>query len=381
MDDRRDEDEMFCPSCGERMRRSVNFCPSCGEQNRKQGQNRWGPPPAPEDGPEDRGAEPDGDPGYAQETGHTPPTATSAPRQPQPAAGAQPAGGVPGEPVSGTDTVHWRSYLPPQLRRATESSWRVVGVSLGLGLLGIVLLAVFSGIAGGVLIAATDLSEGAALLAGTAIGQPLGFMGLSLAYLRYRGLDWSQIKGYLGIRRPTLRQLGLIFGAWLALIVGMGIVAGLGQLLLDLLGMGADPAEQESTEIFANNPEVLPLGVLMMFLVVGPCEEILFRGVIQARLRERFSALPAIGFTAVFFAAIHLTGFVGSAQAIVVGIAVLVVGGLVFGTVYEYTQNLVVVSLLHGFHNSMILVFLYIGETTNVESEQALTTAATLLPV
>ncbi len=402
-------DEMFCPSCGERMRRSMNFCPNCGEQNRKQEGHRWGPttsggegaggrePPAgpsPESEP-GRRAEADGDPGYAgRRTGRGPPPEQG--RGPAPAGGRAPRGGPPGEPTRPAETAdlgesarpaetadlpQWRAYMPARTRRSEESTLRTIAGAVGLGLLGLVLLAVISGIVAAVGVAA-GLQLGVAFVVGTVVGQLLGFMGLSLLYLRRRGLDWDRVKQYLGIRRPTLKEVGLIFGVWILMIVGMGIVGGIGQVLLDVLGAGSDTApEQESTQIFADNPELLPLGIAMMFLVVGPCEEILFRGVIQGRLRERFSALPAIGFTAVFFASIHVFGFIGSAQAIVLGISVLVVGGLAFGAVYEYTQNLIVVSLLHGFHNSMILVFIYISETTNVESEEALVTVAGLLPV
>ena len=398
-------DEMFCPSCGERMRRSVNFCSNCGEQNRKQDGVDWGPSQA---GGGDRntsdtevygraegpsragGGAPSAEAGR-QDTRRGP---TPAPgRGPQPASGRAPPpggrGGGPGEYVSPADTentAQWRSYLPEQVRqlpeadwRVAESRWRVVGVAIGLGVLGLILLAIISIIVGGIT-AAVGLSVGIALVFGTVIGQWLGFMGLSLLYLRRRGLDWDHVKRYLGIRRPTLKQVGLIFGAWIGLLIGMVIVGGIGQVLLDFLGAGDASAEQESTQIFADNPELLPLGIAMMFLVVGPSEEILFRGVVQGRLRERFSAVPAIAVTAVFFASIHASGFIGSLQGVVLGISVLVVGGVVFGVVYEYTENLVVVALLHGFHNSMILVFIYLSETTDIQQEAVLS-ALTALPL
>jgi len=381
-------DEMFCPSCGERMRRSANFCSNCGEPNRKQDRVEWGPSRA------GGGSDPEAGRRNTRR-GQTPtpggqPSPDRAPqpgREPQPGPTRGPPGrgsGVPDEPVPPADaeeSIQWRSYLPNQVRRTPESGWRTAGVAIGLGVLGIVLLFVTSLIIGGIT-AAVGLSLGVALVVGTVIGQLLGFMGLSLWYLRNRGLDWDRVKGYLGIRRPTLKQVGLIFGAWIVLLIGMVTVGGIGQVLLDFLGAGDTSAEQESTQIFADNPELLPVGIAMMFLVVGPSEEILFRGVIQGRLREQFSALPAIGLTAVFFASIHAPGFIGSIEGVVLGVSVLVVGGVVFGAVYEYTENLVVVALLHGFHNSMILVFIYLGETTDIQEESVLSAlAAAPLPV
>lgn len=378
-------DEMFCPSCGERMRRSVNFCPSCGEQNRTQ---RHRGPSTGDERTDDRvqpgvRAEADGDPGYAgrRRTGppHEQDDTPSGGRESPPRDSTEP-----GELTPRADTAdrpQWRVYMPARTRRSEESTLRTIAGVVGLGLLGFVSLVVISGIVAAVGLVG-GLSLGVAFILGTAVGQLLGFMGLSLLYLRRRGLDWDRTRRYLGIRRPTLREVGLIFGAWLVMIVGMGVVGGIGQVLLDVLGTGSDTtAEQESTQLFSDNPGLLPLGIVMMVLVVGPCEEILFRGIIQGRLRERFSALPAIGFTAVFFASIHVFGFIGSPQAVVLGISVLVVGGLAFGAVYEYTQNLVVVSLLHGFHNSMILVFIYIGETTTIEGWKILVTVAGFVPV
>jgi len=380
-------DEMFCPSCGERMRRSANFCSNCGEPNRKQDHVDWGPSRA--------GGESDAGAGRRHtRRGPAPPGGNPSPnpgpppgREPQSGPNAPPpgrVGGAPGEPAPPGDsgeTIQWRSSLPNRVRQAPESGWRTAGVAIGLGVLGLILLALITLIVGGIT-AAVGLSVGIALVAGTVIGQLLGFMGLSLWYLRRRGLDWDRVKGYLGIRRPTLKQVGLVFGAWIVLLIGMVAVGGIGQVLLDFLGAGDTSAEQESTQIFADNPELLPLGIAMMFLVVGPCEEILFRGVIQGRLREQFSALTAIALTAVFFASIHAPGFIGSIEGIVLGVSVLVVGGVVFGTVYEYTENLIVVALLHGFHNSMILVFIYLGETTDIQEESVLSALAALpLPV
>jgi membrane protease YdiL (CAAX protease family) len=397
-------DEMFCPSCGERMRRSANFCSNCGEPNRKQDGVDWGPAQAGGGGPDAGGrdtrrgttsppdAAPQPGPNRAPASGRgpqpgpngAPASGGGAPPGPNraPAPGRGPPPGRNRAPADTEGTAQWRNNLPDRVRqlpeagwRVAESWWRVVGIAIGLGVLGLILLAIISLIVGGIT-AAVGLSVGVALVVGTVIGQLLGFMGLSLWYLRQRGLDWDRVKEYLGIRRPTLKQVGLIFGAWIALLIGMVAVGGIGQVLLDFLGAGDASAEQESTQIFADNPELLPLGIAMMFLVVGPSEEILFRGVIQGRLRERFSALTAIAVTAVFFASIHAPGFIGSLQGIVLGVSVLVVGGVVFGAVYEYTENLVVVALLHGFHNSMILVFIYVGEVTDVQEESVLSSLA-----
>ncbi|ERH08518.1 MAG: CAAX amino terminal protease family [halophilic archaeon J07HX64] len=244
------------------------------------------------------------------------------------------------------------------------------------------MLAVISLIAGGIG-AAAGLSVPVVLLGGTVIGQYIGFAGLSVSYLRYRGLDWDNVRGYLGIRRPSLREVGLILLSWLAIILGAIVVTFAAQVITELLGSGQPgEAEQGITEVLADNPEYVPLAIAIMFLVVGPCEEILFRGIVQGRLREHLSAAPAIGITSVFFALLHVGGLSGSLQGAIIAVSVLAVTGTVLGSLYEYTQNLVVVALLHGFHNSMIVLFIYIGGATNAgEGAAVLAPLVSALPL
>jgi membrane protease YdiL (CAAX protease family) len=377
MDD--DDDEMFCPSCGERMRRSVNFCSNCGESNRKQAGARWGPDP-------ERNREPDSNSPGAEErrtvrTGPTPtPEGAGGVGHGGPGGQATRQGYSPREQPPTDSDVPWRSYLPATARRVDLPTWRVIGGAIGLGLLGFLILAVVSLIAGGIGFAA-GLSVPVVLLGGTVIGQYIGFAGLSVWYLRYRGLNWESVRGYLGIHRPSLRQIGLIPLSWLVIILGAAIVTVGAQIITELLGSGQPgEAEQGITEVLADNPEFVPLAIVIMFLVVGPCEEILFRGIVQGRLREHLSAVPAIGITSVFFAVLHVGGIGGSLQGTIIAVSVLAVAGAVLGSLYEYTQNLVVVALLHGFHNSMIVLFIYIGGVTNTEGAAVLTPLAGALP-
>lgn len=371
MDDH--DDEMFCPSCGERMRRSANFCSNCGNSNQKQAGTRWGPDPDPD---------PESD---REPNSHNPGTGERRPARTGPGPTPEAAGGVgrggsggqrtqqgyePREQSPADSDVPWRSYLPTTARRVDPPTWRVIGGAIGLGLLGFLMLAVISLIAGGIG-AAAGLSVPVVLLGGTVIGQYIGFAGLSVSYLRYRGLDWDNVRGYLGIRRPSLREVGLILLSWLAIILGAIVVTFAAQVITELLGSGQPgEAEQGITEVLADNPEYVPLAIAIMFLVVGPCEEILFRGIVQGRLREHLSAAPAIGITSVFFALLHVGGLSGSLQGAIIAVSVLAVTGTVLGSLYEYTQNLVVVALLHGFHNSMIVLFIYIGGATNAGKGQ-----------
>jgi membrane protease YdiL (CAAX protease family) len=98
-----------------------------------------------------------------------------------------------------------------------------------------------------------------------------------------------------------------------------------------------------------------------MFLVVGPSEEFLFRGIVQSRLRERLSAIPAVAIAGSIFAVVHVIALAGSPSAVAVTVTGLLVPGLVLGVVYEYTGNLVVPWLIHSIHNSLLLTGLLLA--------------------
>ena len=106
------------------------------------------------------------------------------------------------------------------------------------------------------------------------------------------------------------------------------------------------------------NPVTLAAQLVALALVVGPSEELLFRGVIQTSLNRSIHAamrwrgwrLP-LGtlFAAVLFGLFHLVniGFqplAATLEQVAVGIAL----GLVIGVLYDRTGNLIGASLFHS---------------------------------
>ena len=106
------------------------------------------------------------------------------------------------------------------------------------------------------------------------------------------------------------------------------------------------------------NPVTLAAELVALALVVGPCEELLFRGLIQtslngsihAAMRWRGWQLPfGTLFAAVLFGLFHLVnlGFqplAATMEQVAVGIAF----GLVIGVLYDRTRNLVGASMFHS---------------------------------
>ena len=266
--------------------------------------------------------------------------------------------------------VQTESASPGKPGTADESRWRTVFVSIGLGAVGILfpLLVVF--IAAGILILARAPFT-ATVIGGLVLLQFLLFVVVGVGYLASRGFDGDDIVRYLGVDLPSVRDIGLILLTWIVMFIAMIVVAILITMIVpELVGVEeTEPAENPATGAIEEHPEFILIAIVGMFLVVGPAEEILFRGVIQNRLRERLSAIPAIILASAIFAVAHTVALVGQDPvAIAMTIGILFVPSIGFGAIYEYTGNIVVPSLLHGFHNSVVLLAVYAAATADPAS-------------
>lgn len=193
----------------------------------------------------------------------------------------------------------------------------------------------------------TIASFGLSFIAGA-----IGFVGVSVLYMRYRGVDPV---GYVGVRVPDWRDIKWIVGGYLgafALVVTSGIV---------LTVLRVDPeTTNRAAAAGLEQPELLLWLVPLSIFVIAPGEEILFRGTVQSRLREAFSPTVAIPVTAALFAVLHFFSLTGGAGGRVVAISILFFPSLVFGAVYEYTDNIVASTLVHGAYNSTLVLLVYI---------------------
>jgi hypothetical protein len=244
-----------------------------------------------------------------------------------------------------------------------------------LGVLGPVVALLGGGVVLGLNAVTGGLSLPVNLVLTLVLGQYVAFGGLSIAYLTWRGLDRAGIVAYLGVRRPSLKEVGLVIGGWALILVTIMAVSLLVQLI------GTEPAANQSAELAMQNPAIIPLLIAASFLVIGPSEEILYRGVVQGRLRETLSPVPAILIASAIFAAIHVIALTGGASARLTTISILFLPSLVFGAVYEYTENLVVPALLHGLHNAVIFTVLYVSIAYGDQLQEVAGGSAALLPI
>ena len=123
----------------------------------------------------------------------------------------------------------------------------------------------------------------------------------------------------------------------------------------------ASPASNRVGELGVQNPELLLLLVPLSILLVGPGEELLFRGVVQGVLKQSFGPAGAIVIAAAIFAAIHFVALSGGVGARLVTITILFLPSLVFGTAYERSNNLVVPAMIHGAYNATLFAGLYLA--------------------
>ncbi|PSQ54242.1 CPBP family intramembrane metalloprotease [Halobacteriales archaeon SW_12_67_38] len=228
---------------------------------------------------------------------------------------------------------------------------RALAVALAVGILGLVVAFVLGAAVvlplslAGIEVGATTL-----IVISLVTGQGIAFGGVALGYLRYRGLG----RGYIGAHVPSILDgVTAVIGYGLALVAVF-----LGAILITLTQV--EPAENQVGTIAVENPEVLLLLIPASFLLIGPGEELLFRGVVQGRLREGFGPVVGVLLASVIFAAIHFTALTGGVGGRLATIGILFFPSLVFGSAYELTDNIAVPAFIHGAYNATLFTGLYV---------------------
>ena len=174
----------------------------------------------------------------------------------------------------------------------------------------------------------------------------------------------------IGISVPSLREVGIVVLGYASAMGGLVVVAVIITMLVSMFGI--EPASNQAAEIGMENPEVLLLLIPASFLLIGPGEELLFRGVVQGRIRDYFGPITGVAIASVIFAGIHypaLSG--GSVTGKLVSVSALLIPALILGATYEYTDNIVVPSLIHGAYNATLFTGLYVSVKYSSELSSA----------
>ena len=176
-----------------------------------------------------------------------------------------------------------------------------------------------------------------------------GFFAAALGYLALTD-QWDLLR----YSRPTLREGSVVVAAAAGLLTLQ-----YGSLfVLSRVGLSTG---QNQAVVPAGDPVTYYLAmVFVSFLVVGPAEEVLFRGVVQGGLRRAFAAVPSLVAAGGLFGVIHLVGVQGTGAERWAYVAIAAGLGCLLGYLYERTENLVVPGLAHGAYNATIYALLLV---------------------
>lgn len=181
----------------------------------------------------------------------------------------------------------------------------------------------------------------------------LQFTGFLLAAVGYLAVtdEWDLV----GISRPTALDAALV-------VVGGLVLFAFQYGALFVLGEAGLTTGQNRAVVPDGDPVTYYLVMIAVsLLVVGPVEEVLFRGVVQGGLRRAFDAAPAILLASLAFGLVHLPSVSGTPAERWSYVAVVVALGCVLGVLYERTDNIIVPGLAHGVYNAVIYAVLLVG--------------------
>jgi membrane protease YdiL (CAAX protease family) len=192
------------------------------------------------------------------------------------------------------------------------------------------------------------------LVLSTVLLQGVTFGGLAVLYIRYRNLG----SDFLSVTIPDRRDVAVTLVGIVSLLALLVIASNI------ISSLGLESAQNQIVTIGQQNPVVFLLLVPLSFLVVGPGEELLYRGLVQGTLRDTLHPARAIVLASALFASIHLFSLTGEGKLVYVGIAFVL--ALVLGATYEYTDNLVVPAVVHGAYNAVQFGSAYLTATGGI---------------
>ncbi|WP_436911270.1 CPBP family intramembrane glutamic endopeptidase [Halosimplex marinum] len=217
----------------------------------------------------------------------------------------------------------------------------VIG-ALGLALGGSV-AAVVGAIAFRLVAAALGVADSAAFTVGR-VGVQIGFGAVALGYLATA----DEPSRYAKVRWPTLEDIGWI----LVLPVLLGVAGFALNAVLSVVGAATPSTShgaQGAAEILANRPVLWAVAIPALYLFAAPAEELLYRGVVQGRLRPHLGTAGVVLVSGLAFGLMHgVMGLVSSTDRVVHWIASTGVGGAVWALAYERTENLAVTAVSHA---------------------------------
>lgn len=163
--------------------------------------------------------------------------------------------------------------------------------------------------------------------------------------------------GYLDADIPTLRGCGYIVGG---VLLNLGASLGV-SLITSIFGL---PPGGNSTvsRVLAGGTATAIVFIVLVVLLVGPAEELLYRNIIQKRLSEDFSTSVALFLAGALFALSHVPNvYDPNATAMISPLLSNWAAGIIYGGIYIRTRSIVPAMLAHGFYNAVVVGLVVLG--------------------
>jgi membrane protease YdiL (CAAX protease family) len=233
---------------------------------------------------------------------------------------------------------------------------RALAVVAGAFLLGAIFQSIFVAILGSPSQAA--LRQSPALYVVVNASFFAGFVVTALWALRLR-----QDEPLLHLRPPRLTDVGWVVAGVAVLFTGaIAVGAALNAIISALesvFGVSTTVATNQIITTGQGNPELFLYLIPLSLLVVGPAEELVFRGVVQGLMRRSFGVLPGVVLASLLFGLGHVFALSsGDAWTMVFLTGSL---GLILGVLYEYTETILVPALAHGAWNATLFLIQYLS--------------------
>jgi membrane protease YdiL (CAAX protease family) len=199
----------------------------------------------------------------------------------------------------------------------------------------------------------------------TAIGALSGLMGLLIVWFLIRALERSEFTWRaVGLDWRSNSLLVILLGALLAaLLYSASVLAG--------YVLGSSGSSLSTSTMGASIPVFIQK--LVLFLLMGLGEEVVFRGYAQARLVKRFGAIWGVLATATIFTLLHQISYRLSPVTILSGLMLWTA----IGALYHISKSLYLVVMFHGLMNTLLNTFAF--EVGDVASMIANALALTLV--
>jgi len=170
-------------------------------------------------------------------------------------------------------------------------------------------------------------------------------LAVTLLFARYKGASLKK----LGLKKVSLKTLALVSVAVVPLyLLGAGIVS-----VLTIVFGPSPMAEAYIEAVMPRDAFQLTALVVISLVLVGPVEELAFRGFVQKGFENSLGKMQGLLSASFLFGLMHIT-------ASLYNVATGFVGGLVLGYVWQKTgENTTASAVMHGIFNAEAFILAY----------------------